>query len=905
MSDYDDDDVLEDDVEEDDFDRLTENNEDEPEGENLMDTMLEDYQEIAELDQYEQEGIDDTEYDHDGGAKARADKEMEKRDRAEMRRRLARSKAGERRGMILPSSDEEDEDEDSDSASADVGFSRRRAKRRRMGGDPGDGDDDGDDDDLPAEDLNAEKLQKSTEVHENSRLGLMIMRAFEHFLRTYRPDDWKGDNPYYVDSMQRMAEETSQTLTIRYIPDLMHAHPVLAQWIAEAPEKIIPLLTQVAQDMAETKFETYRGDHHMKREIFVRFMGFPVVDDIRELRCSHISTFVHVIGVVTRRSQVYPELKTYYYNCMKCSHTNGPFAAPAGSDMEMPIPKACVECESKGPFVICKEKTLYQNYQRVMLQESPGNIPPGRMPRSKEVILQSDLVDTVRPGDEVEVYGTYKAKYECGINVHHSFPVFHTRLEANNIVRRNDVKLQQITDEDHKEIIALSNDEEIRERIIASMAPSIYGEPHLKTALACAMFGAVPKVVAGKHRIRGDLNVLIMGDPGLAKSQCLKYVNKTFERSVFTTGKGASGVGLTAAVMKDRETGEWVLEGGALVLADSGICLIDEFDKMNDQDRTSIHEAMEQQSISISKAGIITTLSARCAVIAAANPIGGRYDSQLTFSENVELTDPILSRFDIICVLKDEVDAGKDEQLAEFVVVSHMRSHPTDPDTKIKSRFEQARENAGKKQIPQELLKKYILYARSQIMPKVSDVDNAKISKFYSEIRRESFQTGGVPMTVRHLESIVRIAEANARMELREFVSTRDVDHAIATMLECFIQTQKHQVAEKLRSRFSRYLGASADQSTLCKHLLEKELRRVSQLAQLAFDYDAASSPTVKQNIFLSVAERHQVRDAAVNFLRSEAFTGPAPEYEFVERPEDETQAAQAPGDRLIRRIQT
>merc|ERR1712182_168261 len=158
---------------------------------------------------------------------------------------------------------------------------------------------------------------------------------------------------------------------------------------------------------------------------------------------------------------------------------------------------------------------------------------------------------------------------------------------------------------------------------------------------------------------------------------------------------------------------------------------------------------------------------------------------------------------------------------------------------------------------------------------------------------------GGVPMTVRHLESMVRIAEANARMELREFVTSRDVDNAIATMLECFIQTQK------LRSRFSRYLAASADQSALCKHLLEKELRRVSQLAQLAFDYDAASSPTVKQNIFLSVAERHQVRDAAVNFLRSEAFTGPAPEYEFVERPEDENQAAQAPGDRLIRRIQT
>merc|ERR1719460_489612 len=493
-------------------------------------------------------------------------------------------------------------------------------------------------------------------------------------------------------------------------------------------------------------------------------------------------------------------------------------------------------------------------------------VPAGRMPQSKEVHLTADLVDTVRPGDDVDLYGIYLSKEDRRLGVNNGFPVFHTYIQANNIVRLNDVRMAQMSDEDIKEIIALSNDEEIRERIIASMAPSIYGEPHLKTALACAMFGAVPKVGAGKHRIRGDLNVLIMGDPGLAKSQCLKYVNKTFERSVFTTGKGASGVGLTAAVMKDRETGEWTLEGGALVLADSGICLIDEFDKMNDQDRTSIHEAMEQQSISISKAGIITTLSARCAVLAAANPIGGRYDSQLTFSENVELTDPILSRFDIICVPKDEVDATKDEQLAEFVVVSHMRSHPVDPDKKIKSKFELARENAGQKQIEQELLKKYILWAREHVKPKISDVDDAKIAKFYSEIRRESFQTGGVPMTVRHLESIVRIAEANARMELRDFVSARDVDHAIATMLECFIQTQKHQIAEKLRGKFARYLAASADQSSLCKHLLEKELLRVSRIAQLQGDYEGASYPVVQQSVFLKIADRHQIKDAANDF---------------------------------------
>merc|ERR1719281_1159639 len=652
----------------------------------------------------------------------------------------------------------------------------------------------------------------------------------------------------------------------------------------------------------EREFRTYEDTAERdEQEVRVAIHGFLVHENIRDLQVQHLGKLVCVTGVVTKRSQLNTELKRLFLRCGRCGFPSGPFDVQEDKDLK---PGSCAECQSKGPCSVDKELTLYGNHQKIMLQESPGKVEPGKMPRSKEVILTGDMVDTVRPGDEPNLTGIYRCLYDLNSNARHCFPVYQTQIDAVHARRKGDLLLLQITDEEVAKIRDLAKSPNVRERIINSIAPSIYGMEHVKTGIALSMFGGMSKTAAGRHRIRGDINVLVVGDPGLAKSQFLKYVEQTSQRAVYTSGKGASAVGLTAAVTRD-EHGEFVLEGGALVLADSGICLIDEFDKMNDQDRTSIHEAMEQQSISISKAGIITTLSARCAVIAAANPIGGRYDSQLTFSENVELTDPILSRFDIICVLKDEVDAGKDEQLAEFVVVSHMRSHPTDPDTKIKSRFEQARENAGKKQIPQELLKKYILYARSQIMPKVSDVDNAKISKFYSEIRRESFQTGGVPMTVRHLESIVRIAEANARMELREFVSTRDVDHAIATMLECFIQTQKHQVAEKLRSRFSRYLGASADQSTLCKHLLEKELRRVSQLAQLAFDYDAASSPTVKQNIFLSVAERHQVRDAAVNFLRSEAFTGPAPEYEFVERPEDENQAAQAPGDRLIRRIQT
>lgn len=191
------------------------------------------------------------------------------------------------------------------------------------------------------------------------------------------------------------------------------------------------------------------------------------------------------------------------------------------------------------------------------------------------------------------------------------------------------------------------------------------------------MFGGEPKNPGGKHRVRGDINLLLLGDPGTAKSQFLKYVEQTAHRAVFTTGQGASAVGLTASVSRDPVTREWTLQGGALVLADQGVCLIDEFDKMSDQDRTSIHEAMEQQSISISKAGIVTSLQARCSVMAAANPIKGRYQPGKTFAQNVDLTEPILSRFDILCVVKDVVDAIKDERLASFVVSSHMKSHPS------------------------------------------------------------------------------------------------------------------------------------------------------------------------------------------------------------------------------------
>merc|ERR1711937_502639 len=254
----------------------------------------------------------------------------------------------------------------------------------------------------------------------------------------------------------------------------------------------------------------------------------------------------------------------------------------------------------------------------------------------------------------------------------------------------------------------------IRERFIASMAPSIYGMHHVKTSIALTLMGGQAKVAAGKHRVRGDINTLVVGDPGLAKSQFLKYVEHTFPRAVYTTGKGASAVGLTAAVQRD-ENGQFCLQGGAMVLADDGICLIGEFDKMNDQDRTSIHEAMEQQTISVSKAGIVATLQARCAVIAVANPVEGKYDSSRTFAQNVNLSDPILSRFDVLCVIRDEADQLQDERLADHVVCSHIRSHPeaNQREKLVKPKIQQRTSDI--ELIDQDLLKKYVIYARHRI----------------------------------------------------------------------------------------------------------------------------------------------------------------------------------------------
>ncbi|KFG26512.1 uncharacterized protein NESG_00660 [Nematocida ausubeli] len=639
----------------------------------------------------------------------------------------------------------------------------------------------------------------------------------------------KSGKGRYMEAINQMASYNKESIYVDYF-DLERNNPKIARAATSFPGKILPILNEALQSVVREIFPKYS---FIKDTLIFRLINIPAKDTIRGLRNENLNGLVNVSGIVTKRSRIHPVASLVKYTCQKCKAINGPFLI----ESEAQKPSRCNECQTSSKLVINQAETLYKDYQKITIQEVPGSIPPGRLPRSKEVILQYDLIDSVRPGDEIELTGTYKNTFTTGTK---GTPSFYTCIEGLSIIKKEDESsLINISPEDEKEIKRLSKVHNIMDILIRSMAPSIHGNYLAKRAIILAVFGGVPKHSQNNHKVRGDINVLLLGDPGMAKSQLLKYVQNISHRSVFSTGQGASAVGLTAMVKKDAVTREWTLEGGALVLADKGICLIDEFDKMKDTDRVSIHEAMEQQSISISKAGIVTSLQARCAIIAAANPIRGKYNSSFTFQQNVNLSDPIISRFDVICVLQDILDREKDKKLAEFIVTSHRVSGGSGVmgvsgghSGSHKEQSESARDgilsgNQDKQVegseilggtgsssgilVPQDILRKYIAYARERVHPRIEAFDTERISSLYAALRKESSIARGIPITVRHVESMIRIAEASAKMHLREVVNSFDVDVAVEVVLDSFCSTQKVSVKRQLLVKFRKYLPNKED----------------------------------------------------------------------------------------------
>lgn len=791
----------------------------------MGDDMYGDYEADPERDRYDETHVDDAEQQELSLAeRRRIDAQLNQRDR------------------LLKNAAYMDDEEDGVATTQldDMGLPIQRRRRKRQYEDADAEDDLLDDmeidpltEELTLESLSNVKANSYAEWITQPNVSRTIARELKSFLLEYTDETGRS---VYGARIRALGETNSESLEVNY-RHLAESKAILALFLAKCPSEMLKIFDLVAMEATELHYPDYARIHS---EIHVRISDFPTIHNLRELREANLNTLVRVTGVVTRRTGVFPQLKYVKFNCLKCGSILGPFFQDSNEEIRISF---CTNCRSKGPFTVNGEKTVYRNYQRITLQEAPGTVPAGRLPRHREVILLADLVDISKPGEEVEVTGIYKNNYDGNLNAKNGFPVFATILEANSIKRREGNALNDDeegldafswTEEEEREFRKMSRDRAIIDKIISSIAPSIFGHRDIKTAIACSLFGGVPKNVNGKHAIRGDINILLLGDPGTAKSQILKYVEKTAHRAVFATGQGASAVGLTASVRKDPITKEWTLEGGALVLADKGVCLIDEFDKMNDQDRTSIHEAMEQQSISISKAGIVTSLQARCSIMAAANPNGGRYNSTLPLAQNVNLTEPILSRFDVLCVVRDFVDEEADGRLAAFVVDSHVRSHPeNDPDEMDRQRGEdgdamdnddneddghethltarqrrllrQRKKEEEVSPIPQELLIKYIHYARTKVHPKLHQMDMNKVSRVYADLRRESISTGSFPITVRHLESILRIAESFAKMRLSEFVSSWDLDRSIKVVVDSFVDAQKISVRRQLQRSFAIY----------------------------------------------------------------------------------------------------
>jgi len=443
-----------------------------------------------------------------------------------------------------------------------------------------------------------------------------------------------------------------------------------------------------------------------------------------------------------------------------------------------------VECEQSSggcgrrvsKFLLLADESTFTDSQKIRLQESLEELRGGDVPRTKDAELEGDLTGIVSPGDRIIVNGILRS--EIKVTAAGKSPVFDVFIEANAIDRLEKVFEEiKITEDDEREIKALSQRSTLYEDLIANIAPSIYGLQEVKEALLLQLFTGIPKAMADGTTIRGDIHVLLVGDPGLAKSMILSSVANLAPRGLFTSGSSSTAAGLTAAAVKDEfSEGAWSLEAGALVLADMGLASIDEFDKMSKQDRGALHEAMEQQRVSVAKAGIVASLHSRCALLAAANPVQGRFDPYEPIAKQINMPPTLLSRFDLIFIMLDKTDEETDSKLAQFVLDTHRRGEATQKSGEM---------TVGSGTIPPLLLRKYIAYSR-KVIPQMTDVALMKFKNFYTGMRQDSRkEDAAIPITVRQLESLIRLGEARARTRLSDTVTEEDAESVLRLFLYC------------------------------------------------------------------------------------------------------------------------
>jgi len=569
-------------------------------------------------------------------------------------------------------------------------------------------------------------------------------------------DFFKSDK--YRERLSVMAVSGKKSIMVNF-DELLAAEPALAQQLMDKPDEYLEYANRAAKAQLQIEEPEYVEEIG---NVTVRFCGLPEATPLRVLGSKHIGKLVMLEGIVVRASPARPIVMEAAFKCKWCgamSHIiqSGPF-------LTAPLACSAPECRRKSSFEFIQEESTFIDSQDVRIQERPEDLPPGQLPRWLDIkLFERDLVDMARPGDHVSVVGIARAVAARLPRVG-QLRSFTLHLDANHIdVESKEPEKVLITPEEEKQILELSKDPEIHSKILRSLAPSVYGYEHIKEAIMYLLFGGTAKHFPD-ITIRGDLNVLLVGDPGTAKSQLLQYVSKIAPRGLYTSGRGTTAAGLTAAVLRDK-AGGMTLEAGALVLADKGVAAIDEMDKMRTEDRVAIHEVMEQHTVSVAKGGIVATLNARTSILAAANPSLGRYDAYRTVAENISLPVTILSRFDLIFVLRDVPEKTHDAQMTEHILDLHRTGvTPVEPP------------------IEPDLFRKYVSYAKN-IKPVLTQGALERLKSFYLLMRSAS-ETEGTPVaiTARQLESLVRVAEARARASLRDEVRAEDAERAIDIM---------------------------------------------------------------------------------------------------------------------------
>ncbi|CAN4113156.1 unnamed protein product [Withania somnifera] len=610
----------------------------------------------------------------------------------------------------------------------------------------------------------------------------VILRKFKEFIRNfpdksqpnvfpYRETLVENQNYLVINFSDLLSYERDQTL-----PELLRQNPAdyLPLFETAAAEVLASLRSRVAGESGEME-EPEIG------EVQILLRSEQDSMSMRSLGAQYISKLVKVSGIVIAASRTKAKATYVTLLCKNCKNVKiVPCRPGLGGAI---VPRSCDHVPQVGedpcpidPWIVVPDKSKYVDQQTLKLQENPEDVPTGELPRNMLLSIDRHLVQTIVPGTRLTIMGIYSIFQASNSTTSHkgAVAVRQPYVRVVGMEETNEANSRgpaNFTVDEKEEFLKFASDNNAYEKICAKVAPSIFGHVDVKKAVTCLLFGGSRKFLPDGVRLRGDINVLLLGDPSTAKSQFLKFVEKTAPVAIYTSGKGSSAAGLTASVIRDNSSREFYLEGGAMVLADGGVVCIDEFDKMRAEDRVAIHEAMEQQTISIAKAGITTVLNSRTAVLAAANPPSGRYDDLKTAQDNIDLQTTILSRFDLIFIVKDIRMYEKDREIAKHITKVHASAEASRDDTKTKE---------------YNWLKRYIQYCRANCHPRLSDAAASRLQESYVKIRqdmrRQSNETGeaaAIPITVRQLEAIVRLSEALARMTLSQVANEEHVKEAI------------------------------------------------------------------------------------------------------------------------------